>query len=187
MYYIAYLYKDSAPHFSVSFPDFPGCVAAGQSFAEAYRLATEALALHIAAMLKDGVTLPQPSTLDSLAEDPARKAAFPILIWVEAKPPLTSKIGFARDKSFLWLSYDPHAGKVRIKLPITQQCLNTYTEDDRRVREKYLVRVGHERDWGWTDRYDHVRLTVPVLAEVPVAKLALRSFIWKQGCFQYAT
>ena len=83
MDYIAYLHKDSDSHFSVSFPDFPGCVTTGRTFAEAYRLAIETLNLHIAGLLENGVTLPQPSPLGALSEDPARKAAFPVLVPVE--------------------------------------------------------------------------------------------------------
>ena len=67
MQYIAYLHKDSDSHYGVSFPDFPGCVTQGKTFAAAYRFATEALALHIAGLLGDGVT--EPSTLAALSED----------------------------------------------------------------------------------------------------------------------
>ena len=47
MEYIAYLHKDRKSDFGVSFPDFPGCVTAGNTLDEARRLAPEALALHI--------------------------------------------------------------------------------------------------------------------------------------------
>ncbi len=38
-------------------------------------MAAKALALHIAGMVEDGETIPEPSTLDALAEDPAMKHA----------------------------------------------------------------------------------------------------------------
>jgi predicted RNase H-like HicB family nuclease len=47
MEYIAHLHKDRKSDFGVSFPDFPGCVAAGRTLEEARRMAIEALAFHI--------------------------------------------------------------------------------------------------------------------------------------------
>jgi hypothetical protein len=43
-------------------------------------MAAEALALHIAGMVEDGETIPEPSTLDALAEDPAMKNAVAFLV-----------------------------------------------------------------------------------------------------------
>ena len=70
MEYIAYLHKDKGSDFGVSFPDFPGCITAGKTLEEARKLAVEALKLHMAGMIEDGEALPEPSTLDQLAEDP---------------------------------------------------------------------------------------------------------------------
>ena len=75
MEYIAYLHKDKRSDYGVSFPDFPGCVTAGRSLEEARELAVEALTLHIAGMVEDGEALPEPSTLNQLARDPAMKGA----------------------------------------------------------------------------------------------------------------
>ena len=83
MDYIAYLHKDRDSDFGVSFPDFPGCITAGKSLEEARRMAAEALALHIAGMVEDGEAIPEPSTLDSLARDPAMKGAVAFLVNVE--------------------------------------------------------------------------------------------------------
>ena len=83
MDYIAYLHKDRDSDFGVSFPDFPGCVTAGKTLDEAHRMAAEALALHIAGMVEDGEEIPAPSTLDALADDPARKDAVSFLVHVE--------------------------------------------------------------------------------------------------------
>ena len=66
MDYIAYLHKDRNSDFGVSFPDFPGCITAGKTLDEAHRMAAEALALHIAGMVEDGDTIPDPSALDDL-------------------------------------------------------------------------------------------------------------------------
>jgi predicted RNase H-like HicB family nuclease len=83
MDYIAYLHKDRDSDFGVSFPDFPGCVTAGKTLDEAYRMAVEALTLHIAGMIEDGDAIPEPSSLDALTKDPDRKGAFASLVHVE--------------------------------------------------------------------------------------------------------
>jgi predicted RNase H-like HicB family nuclease len=84
MDYIAYLHKDAKSDFGVSFPDFPGCVTAGKTLEEARRMAVEALDLHVRGMLEDGEDIPEPSTLDDLAHDPALKRAVAVLIPLRA-------------------------------------------------------------------------------------------------------
>ncbi len=83
MDYIAYLHKEHKSDFGVSFPDFPGCIAAGKTLEEARIRAGEALALHIAGMVEDGDVLPEPSTIDLLSQDPAMKGAIAFLVHVE--------------------------------------------------------------------------------------------------------
>ena len=83
MEYIAYLHKDRKSDYGVSFPDFPGCVTAGKSLEEARRMAVEALALHIGGMAEDGEAIPEPSTIDDLAKDPAMKGAVAFLVTVD--------------------------------------------------------------------------------------------------------
>jgi predicted RNase H-like HicB family nuclease len=80
MDYIAYLHKDSDSDFGVSFPDFPGCVTAGKTLEEARRMAAEALSLHIAGMIEDAEEIPNPSTIDDIADDPAIKRAVAFLV-----------------------------------------------------------------------------------------------------------
>jgi predicted RNase H-like HicB family nuclease len=82
MEYIAYLHKDPKSDYGVSFPDFPGCVTAGKTLEEARRMAAEALALHIQGMAEDGETIPEPSTIDDVADDPAMKGAVAFLVSV---------------------------------------------------------------------------------------------------------
>lgn len=50
--------------YGVTFPDFPGCIAAGATVAEAAQNAEAALALHVEGMVKDKDALPAPSDLD---------------------------------------------------------------------------------------------------------------------------
>jgi len=92
MDYIAYLHKDRDSDFGVSFPDFPGCIAAGRTLEEARVMAAEALAVHIAGMVDDGESVPEPSTLDSLVDDEARKGAVAFLVHVETQSSRTVRI-----------------------------------------------------------------------------------------------
>ena len=77
------MHKDRKGRFSVSFPDFPGCIAAVQTLTTVQQAATEALTLHISGMLKEGQAIPKPSTLDALANDRARKGAIVFVVRVE--------------------------------------------------------------------------------------------------------
>ena len=101
MDYIAYLHKDRGSDFGVSFPDFPGCVTAGKTLEEARRMATEALALHIAGMIEDGDEVPAPSNLDALTNDPNMKGAVAILVSVEPAPEKTVRINITARESQL--------------------------------------------------------------------------------------
>ena len=99
MDYIAYLHKERQSDFGVSFPDFPGCVTAGRTLQEAHRMAAEALAFHIQGLLEDGVTIPEPSPLDDLTKDPARKDAVAFLVHVEPQIDRTVRVNItAREK-----------------------------------------------------------------------------------------
>ncbi len=67
--YIAVVHKDIDTDFGVSFPDFPGCITAGQTIDDAKELAREALSFHIKGMLEDGDPLPEPSKLEEIMGD----------------------------------------------------------------------------------------------------------------------
>lgn len=67
VYYPALVDKDEDSDYGVSFPDFPGCVSAGETLEEAVLGAQEALAGHIALMLTDGDGPPSPSPLEEVA------------------------------------------------------------------------------------------------------------------------
>jgi len=56
----------SASGFGVTFPDFPGCIANGDTINEAAMNAEAALALHVETMVKDKDAIPTPSTLDDI-------------------------------------------------------------------------------------------------------------------------
>ena len=101
MDYIAYLHKEKASDFGVSFPDFPGCITAASTLEEAHKMAAEALAMHIAGMSEDGEQIPAPSTLDDLARDPARKGAVAFLVHVDPKTDRTVRFNLTAPKKQL--------------------------------------------------------------------------------------
>jgi predicted RNase H-like HicB family nuclease len=112
MEYIAYLHKEADSDYGVSFPDFPGCVTAGESLEEARRMAAEALAFHIAGMREDGDAIPEPSTLDELRRDPAMKGAVAFLVAV-AEPEKTVRFNVTARESQL-AEIDRRAAEVKL-------------------------------------------------------------------------
>ncbi|MGH7088461.1 MAG: type II toxin-antitoxin system HicB family antitoxin, partial [Stellaceae bacterium] len=61
-------------------PDFPGCITAGSTFAEAMDMAREALAGHIASMTESGERIPEPSSIDTIVSDPENLDGVAVLI-----------------------------------------------------------------------------------------------------------
>ncbi|MBP2461397.1 putative RNase H-like HicB family nuclease [Rhizobium sp. PvP014] len=79
-HYIALIHKDADSDFGVSFPDFPGVITTGRDLDDARRLAEEALALHVEGLLEDGAAIPEPASLDAVAEDPDNREGVAILV-----------------------------------------------------------------------------------------------------------
>lgn len=86
--YIAIVHKDDNSDFSVSFPDFPGCITAGETIDEAKDMAEEAITLHIQGMIEDGEQLPGPSKLEDIMNDPdyGDASAFLVVTVPDSKP-----------------------------------------------------------------------------------------------------
>ena len=84
-YYIAVVHKEADSDFGVSFPDFPGCITAGASLAEAAALAAEALGGHIDLMIDEGLTIPEPATLDGVMADAGNREGVPVMIPVAGR------------------------------------------------------------------------------------------------------
>jgi predicted RNase H-like HicB family nuclease len=83
MNYIGVIHKDPESDFGVSFPDFPGCITAGRTVAEAKEMALEALSGHMQVMLETGETLPLPSSLDQVLSDPQFSDGTPFVVTIE--------------------------------------------------------------------------------------------------------
>jgi len=56
--YIALVHKDESTSYGVSFPDLPGCISAGDTFAG-----------HLAVMAADGDPIPHARSLEELKQD----------------------------------------------------------------------------------------------------------------------
>ncbi|MBN2715884.1 MAG: type II toxin-antitoxin system HicB family antitoxin [Deltaproteobacteria bacterium] len=86
--YIAILHKESNSDFGVSFPDFPGCITAGESIDEAKDMAKEALGLHINGMIEDNEPLPVPMKLETIMQSTefAGAAAYLVVDVPDEKP-----------------------------------------------------------------------------------------------------
>lgn len=69
IHYAAIVDKDPDSDFSVLFPDFPGCVSAGDTLDESILNAHEALSGHVAYMLADGDLLPEPTPLQDILKE----------------------------------------------------------------------------------------------------------------------
>lgn len=99
--YIALMRKEPGSSFGVDFPDFPGCIAAGDSAAEAERNAAEALRLHLETMVEDDDEIPVPSSLDEIFEDQENREAMAVLIEAPALDDPVIKISLDVPKSLL--------------------------------------------------------------------------------------
>jgi predicted RNase H-like HicB family nuclease len=142
MDYIAYLHKDRNSDFGVSFPDFPGCITAGKTLDEAHRMAAEALALHIAGMVEDGDTIPAPSALDALANDPTRKDAVAFLVHVDPHTDRTVRINItARERQLERINQlASKAGMTRSAYMVTSALSRSASERRRASAAKRTAR-----------------------------------------------
>jgi predicted RNase H-like HicB family nuclease len=83
--YIALIHKEPGSDYGVSFPDFPGCITAGTTVDEARRITEKVLVFHIAGLLEDGKTVPQPSRLEDVMADPENREAVAIFVPVRKR------------------------------------------------------------------------------------------------------
>lgn len=82
-------------HYGIVFPDFLGCVSAGETLIEVVAMGKEALQFHIGGMIEDGDLLPVPSAVDfarlqcefSDPDDPADVEPWVAVVAIEVKIP----------------------------------------------------------------------------------------------------
>lgn len=79
--YIALVHRaHKKASYGVIFPDFPGCIFAGETLDEALLNARKGLIFHMEGLFEQGEILPKPSTLEEIMKDPDNKVAIPCLI-----------------------------------------------------------------------------------------------------------
>ena len=69
-FYIAFIHADDEPGYGISFPDFMGCISAGDTLEEAFTMAEEALNGHIGVMMDHGDVIPTPRSVAEVMSDP---------------------------------------------------------------------------------------------------------------------
>ncbi len=74
MRYVALVHKDKDSSYGVSFPDFPGCVSAGNTVDEAVANAVEALAFHVQGLEADGDSVPSPRSIEDIRSEKSLRA-----------------------------------------------------------------------------------------------------------------
>jgi predicted RNase H-like HicB family nuclease len=57
-------------NYGISFPDFPGCVAGGDTIEQAVARGRDALSTHIATMIAEEMPVPPIRTVDAIRSDP---------------------------------------------------------------------------------------------------------------------
>jgi predicted RNase H-like HicB family nuclease len=78
--YFGVVHKEKRSDYGVSFPDFPGCIAAGDSLEDAVKQAHEALVLHIHGMIEDGDAIPEASKIDDITHEIKPLAIVPVAV-----------------------------------------------------------------------------------------------------------
>ena len=100
IYYPALIDKDAESDFGVSFPDFPGCVSAGETLEESLLGAQEALSGHVALMIADGDALPKPTSLEQVAAEKERSTVAITLVPV-VLPGRARRVNVTLDEALL--------------------------------------------------------------------------------------
>lgn len=80
VYYVGIIHRDEGTDYGISFPDFPGCVSAGETVETLKTNAEEALAGHIQLLAEDGGVIPAPSSIDAVMADPDFADGMPVLV-----------------------------------------------------------------------------------------------------------
>lgn len=105
MRYVAMVHKEEDTGYGVSFPDFPGCIAAGDTLTEALVDAANALAFHVAGMREDDEPIPIPRELDEIVADPElvedREGAFLTLVPLIEDRGVSKRVNISLDPGLL--------------------------------------------------------------------------------------
>jgi predicted RNase H-like HicB family nuclease len=85
--YIALVRKNKDSCYGVDFPDFPGCITAGDTMDDAVRKASEVLEFHARGMREDDDIIPAPSTMETVMADPDNREDVVATLLVQLNEP----------------------------------------------------------------------------------------------------
>ena len=125
-YTAIFSYEKAGVH--VVFPDLPGCITFGVDEEEAVRMAREALALHIYGMEQDREAIPQPSPLQTLAEQEELQKNEMFFLVEAFMPSFREKQNKRFVKKTLSIPYWMNAEAERIGLNFSQTLQNAIVQ-----------------------------------------------------------
>ena len=111
MNYIALIHKEEDSDYGVSFPDFPGCVSAGETIEEVKVMAQEALLNHINLLREMGEQIPIPTSLEEIMSCPENRSAVAFLVEVPSHN--TVRINITLPEDILNI-IDKRAGRLHL-------------------------------------------------------------------------
>jgi predicted RNase H-like HicB family nuclease len=124
--YIALIHKDSDSDYGVSFPDFPGCVTAGETIDDAKDMAQEALSGHVKLMKEFGEVISAPSSLEH----------------VIASPESENVIAF-----FIVSVQEKKSKKIRVNITVPEEALNqidSFASQQGMSRSAFLIKAAQD-------------------------------------------
>lgn len=99
--YLAIVHKEKNSQYGVCFPDFPGCITAGETVEEAYAMAKEALEMHIEGMNEDGNPIPTPTQFEKARKNGFAKDALMTFMLDVSLPARMRRINITMDEKLL--------------------------------------------------------------------------------------
>ena len=99
-HYVAIIEKETKSDWGIWFPDFDGCVSAGQTTAQAVKEGEAALQAHVDLMLEEGLELPVPSAIEKFFVRGDLSEHFPTLVKVHL-PDRTKRLNITIDEALL--------------------------------------------------------------------------------------
>ncbi len=100
-HYAALIRKETSSDFGVEFPDFPGCVTAGNTLDEALVQAQNALEFHVDGMVAEGQTIPAPTPLERVLETAEARGAAAFLVTLRPAKGRAVRVNITLDEYLL--------------------------------------------------------------------------------------
>lgn len=97
----AIIHKEDNSDWGISFPDFPGCVSAGETIEEALAMGAEALQFHIDGMAADGEDIPPPLGLEQAATLAGKAGGALVMIKAEVPDERVERVNITLPRSTL--------------------------------------------------------------------------------------